>query len=101
MHYHRPFRPFSANVSNSVIQDSFNLSCLFLSGSLSMNYMNCLDIEVRTGISKSLRSYQDEVISYRIPFAKHKTFADKSCSVAGPKIWNSLPAELNLSETVN
>ena len=60
-----------------------------------------LDIEVRTGISKSLRSYQDEVISYRIPFARHKTFADRSFSVAGPKIWNSLPVELHLSETVN
>ena len=31
-----------------------------------------LDIEVRTGISKSLRPYQDEVISNRIPFAKQK-----------------------------
>ena len=31
-----------------------------------------LDIEVRTGTYKSLRSYEDEVISYRIPFAKHK-----------------------------
>ena len=60
-----------------------------------------LDIEVRTGISKSLRSFQDEVISYRIPFARHKTFADRSFSVAGPKIWNSLPVELCLSETVN
>ena len=60
-----------------------------------------LDIEVRTGISKSLRSYQDEVTLYRIPFARHKTFADRSFNVAGPKIWNSLPVELCLSETVN
>ena len=60
-----------------------------------------LDIEVRTGFSKSLRSYQEEVISYRIPFAKHKTFDDRSFSVAGPKTWNSLPVDLHLSETVN
>ena len=60
-----------------------------------------LDIEVRTGISRSLRSYQEEVISYRIPFAKCKTFADRSFSVAGPKTWNSLPMDLYLSETVD
>ena len=60
-----------------------------------------LDIEVRNDISKSLRSYQDEVISYRIPFAKHKTFADRSVSVAEPKIWNSIPVELCCSERVN
>ena len=60
-----------------------------------------LDIKVRTGISRSLRSYQEEVISYRIPFAKCKTFADRSFSVAGPKIWNSLPVDLSLSETVD
>ena len=59
-----------------------------------------LEIEVRTGISKGLRSYQDETLLYRIPFARHKTFADRSFSVAGPKIWNSLPVELCLSETV-
>ena len=53
-----------------------------------------LDIEVRIRISKSLRCYQDEVVSHRIPFARHKTFADRSFSVAGPKIWNSLPVEL-------
>ena len=60
-----------------------------------------LDIKVRTGISKSLRSYQEEVISYRIPFAKHKTFADRSFSVVGPKIWNSLPVDLHLSEIID
>ena len=60
-----------------------------------------LDIEVRTRISRSLRSYQEEVISYWIPFAKHKTFAYRSFSVAGPKIWYSLPVHLHLSETVD
>ena len=60
-----------------------------------------LDIEVRTRISRSLRSYQEEVISYRIAFAKHKTFADRSFSVAGPKIWNSLPVDLCLSGKVD
>ena len=60
-----------------------------------------LGIEVRTGISRSLRFYQEEVISYRIPFAKHKTFVDRLISVVEPKIWNSLPVDLCLSETFN
>ena len=33
-----------------------------------------LDIEVRAEIFKSLRTYQDEVILYGIPFTKHRTF---------------------------
>ena len=60
-----------------------------------------LDIEERTGISRSLRSYQGDVISYRIPFAKLKTFVDRSFSVAGPRIWNWLPADLRHSESVD
>ena len=54
-------------------------------------YLNeLLDIEVRTGISKSLRSYQDEVILYRIQFARP---LQTDVCVAGPKIWNSIPVE--------
>ena len=39
-----------------------------------------LDIDERTGISRSLRSYQEDVISYKIPFAKHKAFVDRPFS---------------------
>ena len=53
-----------------------------------------LKIEQRTGISRSLRSYQDDVVTYRIPFTKSKTFADGSFSVVGPGIWNGLPVDL-------
>ena len=48
-----------------------------------------------------LRSYQEVVISYRIPFAKLKTFANRSFSVAGPRIWDGLPVDLWHSESVN
>ena len=60
-----------------------------------------LGIDERTGISRSLRSYQEDVISYRIPFTKSKTFADRSFSVAGPRIWNGLPVDLWHSGTVD
>ena len=53
-----------------------------------------LDIDERTGISRSLRSYQEDVISYKIPFAKHETFAYRSFSVVGPRIWNGLHVDL-------
>ena len=59
-----------------------------------------LEIDERTGISRSLRSYQEDVISYRIPFAKLKSFADRSFNVAGPRIWNGLPADFCHSESV-
>ena len=45
--------------------------------------------------------YQEDVISYRIPFTKSKTFADRSFSVAGPRIWNGLPVDLQCSATAD
>ena len=53
-----------------------------------------LAIDERTGISRSLRSYHENVISYRMPLTKFKTFADRSFSVAGPRIRNGLPVGL-------
>ena len=53
-----------------------------------------LSIDEGTGISRSLISYQGDVITYRIPFTKSQTFADRSFSVAGPRIWNGLPVDL-------
>ena len=53
-----------------------------------------VSIYERTGITRSLRSYQEDVSIYRIPFTKSKTFADRSFSVAGPRIWNGLPVDL-------
>ena len=60
-----------------------------------------LSIDERTGISRSLRSYQEDVSIYRIPFTKSITFADRSFSVAGPRIWNGLPVDLWQSGTVD
>ena len=39
------------------------------------------------------RQYYDSLL-LEVPFTKAKTFADRSFSVAGPKLWNSLPYEL-------
>ena len=36
-----------------------------------------------------------------IPFIKHKTFADRSFSVAGPKLWNKLPENIKCSSSVD
>ena len=59
------------------------------------NYLcDLLSIDERTGIARSLRSYQQDGVTYRIPFTKSKTFVDRSFSVAGPKIWNGLPVDL-------
>ena len=35
-----------------------------------------------------------------IPFMKHKTFADRSFSVAGTKLWNKLPENIKCSSSV-
>ena len=35
-----------------------------------------------------------------IPFTKHKTFADRSFSVTGPKLWNKLPENIKCSSSV-
>ena len=60
-----------------------------------------LSIEERSGISRSLRSYQEDASIYRTPFTKLKTFADRSFSVAGPKIWNGLPVDLRRSGSID
>ena len=60
-----------------------------------------LDIEQRTESSRRLRSHQANNVLYRIPFTRAKTFADRSFSVAGPKIWNGLPTDVQHSETVD
>ena len=60
-----------------------------------------LKIELRTEISRRLRSHQDNSVLYKIPFTKAKTFADKSFGVAGPRIWNGLPIDVRQSGTVD
>ena len=36
-----------------------------------------------------------------VPFTSHKTFADRSFSVAGPKLWNSLPINIRNSNNIS
>jgi hypothetical protein len=50
---------------------------------------------------RSLRSSQSSVGSFVVPFNKNKTFADKSFSTVGPRLWNELPIEIRQSETVD
>ena len=37
----------------------------------------------------------------KIPFTIHKSFADRSFSVAGPKLWNSLPINIRQEKNLN
>ena len=60
-----------------------------------------LDIKQRTEISRRLRSHQDNNVLYRIPFTRAKTVMDRSFSVAGPRIWNGLPIDVQQSGTVD
>jgi hypothetical protein len=36
-----------------------------------------------------------------VPFTKHKTFADRSFSVAGPRMWNRIPEDVKNSKTLD
>ena len=50
----------------------------------------------RPGLRSSCR-----VHDLKIPFVKHKTFAERAFSVAGAKLWNNLPEELKLITNFN
>ena len=46
-------------------------------------------------IAMRLRSYNEEnTVLLNIPKTVRKTFADRSFSVTGPKIWNALPSDI-------
>ena len=49
--------------------------------------------------NRTLRSGSKPGIILDEPFTKCKTFADRSFSVAGPKLWNKLPADIQLSQS--
>lgn len=50
---------------------------------------------------RSLRSSLSSVGCYAVPFNKNKTFADRSFSAIGPRLWNELPIDIRQSETVD
>jgi hypothetical protein len=52
------------------------------------------------GVSRGgLRSEHDDKL-LQIPFTRRKTFADRSFSVYGPRIWNSLPYDLRAAVNI-
>lgn len=54
-------------------------------------------ITLRTIKRTGLRSNKDHQLLI-VPKTIRKTFADRSFSVAGPKLWNSLPNELRIED---
>lgn len=44
----------------------------------------------------STRSAQSDAITLEVPRTRHMTFADRSFSVAAPRIWNALPASIKV-----
>ncbi len=46
------------------------------------------------------RKHNPQDILLVVPFTSHKTFADRSLSVAGAQLWNSLPMEIRLSPSI-
>ena len=53
----------------------------------------------RNAKRSGLRSHNDT--DYDIPICKNKTFADRSFSVQGPKLWNELPKSLKTATSVD
>ena len=43
------------------------------------------------------RTRASESYMLEVPFTKHKTFADRSFSIAGPQLWNDLPVYIKQS----
>jgi hypothetical protein len=60
-----------------------------------------IDLLTPQTAKRSLRSSQSSVGSFVVPFNKNKTFADRSFSTVGPRLWNKLPIEIRESETVD
>ena len=47
---------------------------------------------------RSTRSHNDNLNKLLVPFVKCKTFAERSISVSGPKLWNELPKNIRSTE---
>ena len=56
-------------------------------------------IVTKTASNYNLRSESDSNLSLRIPYCSKKTFAERSFSVAGPRMWNNLPVKLRQIES--
>ena len=51
------------------------------------------------GSSYSLRSYSNKLL--QVPRSKLKSYGDRRFSIAGPKLWNSIPASLRNTDSLN
>ena len=69
--------------------------CLHNSGPENLKNLLCVNTR-RQGLRSSNRDL--ELI---VPRVEHKIFVARSFRLAGPKIWNSLPNDLRLQETVD
>lgn len=54
-----------------------------------------------TPYNTRLAATQDKTVTLDIPKTTRKTFAERSFSVAGPRIWNDLPKKIKQSQTYN
>ena len=57
-------------------------------------------LKVKSSEHRSLRSAQKHLL-LEIPWVKRETFAWRSFSVAGPRLWNNLPNHLRLCTTLS
>jgi hypothetical protein len=62
-------------------------------------YVKCL-FQIKQHSKRNLRSNTSQTLQLVVPFTKRKTFADRSISVYGPKLWNSLPTEVKLAGSI-
>ena len=81
----------------------FKIACLVfkcLNGTAPSYLSDMLSVKVTT---RSLRSVDSALGAplLNVPFYKHRTFLDRSFAYSGPTIWNSLPAQIRSSKTIN
>ena len=77
-------------------RSKFKIACLVhqcIAGVAPKYLQDLLSIHIN---KRTLRSSQQKGILLKIP-STCKTFADKTFSVTGPKVWNNLPADIRLT----
>ena len=78
-------------------RSKFKIACLVyrsLDGTAPAYLRDLLTIRAH---GRNTRSNTDAGIQLCYPVTKRKTFADRSFSIAGPKIWNEIPCDIRLS----
>ena len=80
-----------------ILRIRFKIACLVhkCTFGVAPNYLKDLLTPLKPNLR--LRSGQYHGLKYVVPFVKKKTFADRSFSVMGPRVWNDLPDDLRLT----